>query len=318
MKVHVTLPKGAGVESWKSFEEKVAESIRANSIIFLRRAADEIVSHDDSKDKGFDHETGTIVTVLTQMALELAIASFLVKHDGIRSILTKAEKLTDDQIREKWSDNELRTKTFEEYKQLIAERHPGTFDVFEGIVDTFQKSRNKIMHLHYRFDADDLYDLKSESTFVLIHAVSHFIFENEFDYSNNVAGLLSGDTFSKLIHFPPYQYHVQKLAKQYSKIVLRCPMCEQVAFSDIELKCFSCTYEDHFADLLRCPRCSEKSVIYDHLNLDLNEKLQSWCLNCGDKQEVFKCRSCRDPVIGGIPYLYCAACSEDVGGHAKK
>jgi hypothetical protein len=317
MKGYVTLPIGARVESWKSFEGKVAESIRDNSIIFLRRAADEIASHDDSKDKGFDHETGTIVTVLTQMALELAFASFLVKHDGIRSILTNPEKLTDNQIREKWSDNELRTKTFDEYKQLIAEQHPDTFSVFEGIVDLFQKSRNKIMHLHFRFAESDLYDLKFESTFVLIHAVSRFIFEDDFNHSNNIASLLSDDTFFKLIHFPPYQYHVEKLAKQYSKVVLRCPMCEQVAFSDHELKCFSCTYEDPFADLLRCPKCSERSVVYDHLNLDFNEKLPTWCLNCGDRREVFKCSSCRNRVIGGFPYLYCDDCAEDAREHAK-
>jgi hypothetical protein len=306
------------MESWKSFEEKVAESIRANSIIFLRRAANEIASHDDSNDKGFDHETGTVVAVLTQMALELAIASFLVKRDGIRSILNKHETLSDDQIQQKWSGNELRTKTFEEYKKLIADKHPGTFSALEGIVDLFQDTRNKIMHLHFRFGEADLYDLKFESTYVLIHTVSHFLFEDDFDHSNNISSLLSGDTFSKLIQFPPYQYHVKKLAEQHSKVVLRCPMCEHVAFSDRELKCFSCTFEDPFADLLECPKCSERSVIYDHLNLDINEKLPSLCLNCGDRQEVFKCSSCQEPIIGEVSYPYCAACAEDAGEHAKK
>jgi len=280
--------------------------------------ADSRVVDDDSKNKGFDHETGTIVTVLTQMSLELAIASFLVKHDGIRAILTKPEKLTDDQIHEKWLDNELHTKNFEEYKKLLADKHPGTFGVFEGLVDMFQKSRNKIMHLHFRFDQDHLYDLKFESTFVLIHAVSHFLFEDEFDHSNNIASLLSGDTFSKLIHFPPYQYHVEKLAKEYSKVVLRCPMCEQVAFSDLEFKCFSCTYEDPFIKLLRCSKCSERSVIYDHLNFGINEKLPTLCQNCGDRREVFKCRSCQAPLIGGFPYLYCASCAEDAREDVKR
>lgn len=85
------------------------------------------------------------------MALELAIASFLIRHEGIRSILVKADKLTDDQIREKWLDNDLRTRTFEEHKQLLADKYPGDFGVFDGIVDMFQKSRNKIMHLHFGF-----------------------------------------------------------------------------------------------------------------------------------------------------------------------
>jgi hypothetical protein len=148
------------------------------------------------------------------MALELAIASYLIKHNGLRSILVKSEQLTDDQIREKWSNNELRTKIFEEYKLLLADKHPGIFSVFEGIVDLFQNSHNKIMHLHYRFDDSDLYDLKFESTFVLIHAVSCFLFEDDFNHSSNIASLLSADTFHKLIHSPSYQHQVEKIAKQ--------------------------------------------------------------------------------------------------------
>jgi len=105
------------LKSWRSFEENVAKSIRSNGIIFLRRAANEIISHDDRRNKALDHETGTIVTVLTQMALELAIAAFIVKHEGIRSILTKSENLSDVEIHDKWFENGLRTKTFEECKQ---------------------------------------------------------------------------------------------------------------------------------------------------------------------------------------------------------
>ncbi|CAJ7326405.1 Uncharacterised protein [Burkholderia pseudomallei] len=300
------------METWKSFEEKVAESIQANSIIFLRRAAHEIANHDDDDNAGFSHETGTIVTVLTQMALELAIASFLVKHDGIRSILAFRDKLTDDEIRKKWSNNELRTKKFEEYKQLLEEKHHGTWSVFDGIVDTFQMSRNKIMHLHFNFDEADLYDLKFESTFVLIHATSYFIFGDSYDHANNISSILPKETFLNLIKFPPYQYHVAKLAEEYSKVVLRCPMCEQVAFSDLELKCFSCTYEDPFADLLYCPECTERSVIYDHLNIDINDRLPTLCLNCEDRREVVKCSSCETPFITSDSDSYCSPeCAED-------
>jgi hypothetical protein len=301
-------------ERMESLEDQVAKSIRGNSIIFLRRAANEIAGHDDSADRGFDHETGTIVTVLTQMALELAVASFLVQHEGIRSILAKPERLTDDQIREKWSDNELRTKTFEENKQLLAIKFPGNFAAIAPLVDTFQKSRNKIMHLHFRFADADLYDLKFEATAVLIHAVSHLIFEDEFDHSCNISSILSADTFSKLIRFPPYAHHAERLAKEYSKIVLRCPMCDQTAFSDQELKCFACAYEDPFARLLFCPSCSNTSVIYDHGNLPLNEKLPCLCLHCRDRREVFLCTSCREAAIGGPPYKVCATCSDVSGG----
>jgi hypothetical protein len=124
----------------------------------------------------------------------------------------------------------------------------------------FQKSRNKLMHLHFRFGTNDLYDLKFESTFVLIHTVSHFIFEDNFDHSNNISSLLLGDAWSKLFNFPPYQYYVERLPREYSDLVLRCPICDQRAFSDWELKCFSCTYEDPLPIYLRARNaCKEVS-----------------------------------------------------------
>ncbi|WP_234685087.1 hypothetical protein [Bradyrhizobium monzae] len=299
------------MNEWKTFEHEVAEAIRANGIIFLRRAATEMAGHDDSEDTAFDHETGTVVTVLTQMSLELAMASFLVKHDGIRTILTKPEALSDDQIREKWQANELRTKTFQDYRELIASKHVERYSDFEEVVDRFQQSRNKIMHLHFRFEEGDLYDLKYEATFMLVHIVSRFICEDDSDHPNNVANLLSREVFQKLIRFPPYQYHVEKIAREYSRVVLRCPMCDQKAFSDYELKCFSCGYEDPSIRLLTCEHCSERSVIYDHLNLDINKKLPTLCLICGKRQEVFKCTSCKGTTIGGPPYLRCELCAED-------
>lgn len=299
------------MQTWKQFEETVAQSIRDNSVIFLRRAANEIANHDDRGDKAFDHETGTIVTVLTQMSLELAVASFLVKHDGLESILVKPERFTDDQIREKWLDNELRTKTFEEYRQLLEAKHLGIYSVFEDINQQFQQSRNKIMHLHFRFEEGDLYDLKFESTFMLIHIITQFIFEDDYNHSDNIASLLSPDLFKKLVRFPPYQYYVKKLAEDYSRVVLRCPICECVAFSDVQRKCFACTYEDPALRLLDCPKCSERSVTYDHLNLDINKKLAGKCLKCGSMHEVFKCTSCDCPTVGVAPYLHCAFCAED-------
>lgn len=84
------------------------------------------------------------------------MVAFLVKHEGIRSILTNPEKLTDDQILQKWSDSELRTKTFEDHKQLMATKYRGNFARIEAMVDVFQKSRNKIMHVHFKFGDADL------------------------------------------------------------------------------------------------------------------------------------------------------------------
>lgn len=302
------------MESWKSFEKEVAESILTNSKIFLRRAADEIARHDDGNDAPFDHETGTIVTVLTQMALELGMAAFLVEHKGIRSILDSPAGLTDEQIREKWLSNSLRTKKFEQNKLFFAKEYGGVWSGFDGIVDLFQQSRNKIVHIHFRFSQGDLYDLKFESTYVLMRVVSYFVFGSDYNHADNIASLLSKETLEKLVGFSPYQAYVQRLAQNYASPALRCPNCRQTAFAGgAELKCFSCGYQHPHMILLDCPACSEHSVIYDKLNLFCNKVLPTSCLNCGDKQDVSQCKWCREAfLVSGSRSPYCSQdCIDD-------
>lgn len=304
------------MDSWKSFEKEVARSIRANSILFLRRAANEIVRHDDGKDAAFDHETGTVVTVMTQMALELGMLAFLVEHgkNGIRSVIEDGAGLTDERIREKWLNNSLRTKKFETNKQLLVQEWGGIWRSFDGIVDLFQKSRNKIVHLHFHFTEEDLYDLKFQSTFVLMQAVAYFIFGSRYDHADNIARLLSEDTLKKLVAFRPYQEYVEALADDYASPALCCPICRQRAFSaGLELKCFSCGYQHIDMTLLECSKCREGSVIYDSLNLnDDNQWLPSACLNCGHKSEVSSCKWCTEAFLNPRRELYCSQdCIDD-------
>lgn len=303
------------MDSWKSFEKDVAKSIRANSIIFLRRAANEIVDHDDGADNAFDHETGTIVTVLTQMALELAVVAYLVENDkdGIRSIIENGAQLTDMQIRQKWLENSLRTQKFEDNKKLLSNKHKGIWSSFDGVVDSFQRSRNKIVHIHFRFTEGDLYILKFESIFVLMQVVAHLIYGTRYDHAENIAKVLSKDTLKKLVKFRPYQEYVEDLANDYASPALRCIICDQRAFAaGYEHKCFSCGHEDINTNLLDCPICKERSVMYDNLNLHLNEFMNTLCLNCGKTGEVSRCKFCEKPFLRPAEKPYCSQdCIDD-------
>ena len=303
------------MDSWKSFEKDVAKSIRANSIIFLRRAANEIAGHDDDTDQAFDHETGTVVTVLTQMALELAMVAYLVEHDkdGIRSVIDNGDKLTNEQIRQKWLNNSLRTKKFEDNKKLFSEKHKGVWASFDGMIESFQRSRNKIVHLHFHFLEGDLYDLKFESIFVLMQVVAYFIYGSKYDHAENIAKLLSKDTLRKLVKFQPYQNYVRDLADDYASPALRCIICRQRAFAaGFEHKCFSCGYESIDTNLIDCPICEERSMIYDNLNLHLNERINALCLNCDNKGDVSQCKFCEEAFLHPALGSYCSQdCIDD-------
>ncbi|WP_128754940.1 hypothetical protein [Methylobacterium sp. GXF4] len=241
------------------------------------------------------------------MSLELALASFLIKRDGIRIILENEEKFSDADIHERWLDNRLRTKRFEENKKYFKEKHRYLYEIFEGIVDNFQATRNKIVHFHFNFADADLYDLKFEVTYVLIHVVSKLIFEDDTDLLSNMSSLLSDEVFLRLVKFPPYVYNVEKLASENSRRVLGCPICHQRTFSDSELKCFACGYDDPFADLITCRECDVRAVIYDHLNIDINKSVPALCLNCGERCVAFNCAEC-ELLSTGSDYMDCEFC----------
>lgn len=274
-------------------EKLIARSVRENSVVFLRRAVTELVTHNDQGDAPLSQELATVVTVFTQTALELALASYLISTTGIRSILESANKMDDQEIMRRWSTNGLQTKRFEDNKKAFSKSSPGLYSVFEGTIDDFQKIRNKVVHFYFNFGEGDLYDLKYDVTYLLVHVVSQLLLKGNIDLSMHMEDLFPGENFGKLIKFPPYVHNVANIAADFSSLVLTCPSCEQVTFSNIELKCFACTYEDEFADLVMCNTCSKWAVIYDHLNIAHNESVPAKCLHCGHRSRARRCKNCK-------------------------
>lgn len=283
------------MHSVSDFELEVADSVQANSAVFLRRAASELVSIGDQGDSAFDQERATVVTAFTQMALELALASFLIRKRGLRSIIQGSDNISDAEMEMKWRDNTLRTKRFEDNKALLEVASPYTYEYFEGAIDDFQQKRNKIVHLYYSFDEADRFDLKYRSAYILIHIVSKLMFghEDSVNYPERLKRTLTRDVFAKLVRFPPYVLYISRLAEEHSRNVLTCLECEQRTFSDIEMKCFACTFEYPHGRLIECPNCLETAVIYDNLNIHINDSVPARCLNCAQRSLAFHCSECR-------------------------
>ncbi len=276
----------------------VIERIRSNSWLFLQRAIKELISHDDSNDDGLSEERAVIATSLIQMSFELSLVAHFIASDGIKGVITDKDKhLPEAALIEKLKDNELATKPFNALKAEAIRDKIFRGDDDENLINEFQKIRNKLVHINYTFSKNELYDLKNDLTYFIVHVVMPTLSEERHNPSEIISIKIGSKSFKKLIRFPPYAKEMNRIAKQNSNNVYRCIHCgnNSLATDHSEEYCYSCCAELSHAGFIDCPYCkSERSMIYDALNISLqgDHTIKGLCLNCSSDDLVFLCEKC--------------------------
>lgn len=276
--------------------------VRKNSWLFLRRAIKELVGHDDSKDDGLTEETATIAITFIQIAFELSLVARFIKEDGVHGIVKGPDSaLTEDELLLKFESNDLNTKSFNSLKKQAIDNNIFLCNDDECLIDEFQKVRNKLVHLNYRFDAGDLYDLKYDLTYFIVKVVIPILSEEYERPSEAISKNLDSKDFVKLIKFPPYAYEMYKAAREQSDLVYKCVHCENesLAVDYGNEHCYSCCADFTGAGFIDCPYCkSLGAMIYDALNIDAQGDLtiRALCLKCKEDNMVYHCNKC-DKVV---------------------
>lgn len=272
-----------------SIQDTISGSMLHNSGVFLRRAAEEIVSRNRKKNRTFDIDRAMLVTVLIQTAVELASTALVIRHDGLAAVMRRDIPQDDKEVEDRWRAGEIRTRTFEEIKGRAMEIFGD--ESFWLLVDDFQMLRNKLVHFHRPLE-DDVFDLQYDTTHILIQMISTLT-ENgdEYDLPNGSISFLGQKLFDKLMAFEPYRYRIEQLARRADSNTLRCVMCNIEAYSPTAEKCLACGFEGSL-QLLRCPRCKKRALYYDHLNLPINPSLTGLCGACGYKAHTAHCPIC--------------------------
>ncbi len=278
-------------------ESEVYEAVKNNALIFLNRGLKELASHNDFEDAPLDIELVTISVSLLQISFELALNAYSIEKLGLRTILWKKDsELSNAEIYELFQSNELETKSF---NKLLDELQLRTNIFNEDAlhhIKLFQKIRNKLVHLRCNLYEDDRYDLKYELIYFISHVLVWLISTTDelFTSSQILEQYIDYESYKKLISFQPYIDEMEKVARQESKNVYKCFYCEQNTFAAKMELCYTCNYD--FSDQLfaDCGMCDEKgSVIYDHLNIDINNnEARGLCLNCDEDDIYYKCSEC--------------------------
>lgn len=234
-----------------------------------------------------------------QISLELATEYFLIKEKGLRAIIATRSQisLTDEELLQAFWKNEIKTKTFEQLKELMQE-YSNDFSTSKDeltIIDIFQLYRNKIMHLNYNFE-QDLFDIKYEFIYLIVHVLIPLLNDEEYEVtpSEFYEYCLNKDEFLKLINFPTYVEKMESLAREESRYVYKCLECHHETFSVNDELCYCCNFQMPLQDFGDCILCgSEKSVVFDNLNIEINNNImRGLCLNCDKYMLVFKCPQC--------------------------
>ena len=98
--------------------------------------------------RGLSNRNNKIIAIVNlQMALELAMKAKVVKHYGIRYIIQNLTAGTSDtEIQEKYNNNELKVKEFENMKNFLKSERMFDFEKLEyQYMNRFQTYRNKLV-----------------------------------------------------------------------------------------------------------------------------------------------------------------------------
>jgi hypothetical protein len=282
-----------------SFEEETYKRLYNNSVTFLKDGIKRLIREDDADEDFIENDLLTLTCISFQISIELAIRALLIENEGIRSILKPEFRiLSNEEIENLFKENKLKTLDFDSQKKrlksknYIAELDKGDFK----IIDEFQLYRNRIVHFSYTFNKSDLFDLKEDILYYLIHIIFKILPSEKqgMKPSEVLEFYLGNDLHDQLIIYKPYVQAMQKLAQLNSVKVYNCIVCKNRTFGVEEEYCYCCNFYSELFNLIKCEHCQEQSsVIFDNLNIKLNNNLaHGLCLNCDKDGTIYQCPEC--------------------------
>ena len=268
-------------------EAVISTSMLENSRLFLRKAAAEIAAQ--RKTEALDRDGVTIAAVLIQTAVELATSALIIRHDGLAGVMKKDIPVSDADAEERWHAGTIRTEQFDTLKKRASQLFGN--DDFWSTIEDFQALRNKLIHFHQPLSDGDLIDYTYGATQILIQMIMTIAELDHDGLSEGSEAFLGEELFHKLLSSDAYAFRVQQVARESDRDVLICFKCSLRAYSRDAEKCLACGDDGELA-FIECPECTKTALLYDHLNLPLNESMEALCGNCRKRALAARCTVC--------------------------
>lgn len=281
-----------------NIESEIYNAVKINSVLFLNRGIKELASHKDFNDSPLNTEITTIAVLLLQTSFELALNAYSINKYGLSSILNnKQASLSDNEIRDLYTVNELPTKNISTLiKDLMLSDNMFTKEDDQYHIEYFKNIRNKFAHLNCNLHKDDRYDIKYELIYFVSRILVPLIADSDYQWTTSIVlqDYLDKGVYKSLITYQPYIEEMEKLASADSENVYHCFFCNKKTFATETEFCYTCNFDFSTYEFLNCDLCGSKgSVIYDHLNIEINDnEAKGLCLNCNEDDFYYVCPEC--------------------------
>lgn len=188
------------------------------------------------------------------------------------------------------------------------------YDYLKGLFDKFQNIRNNFLHLGIGLKEEDIRWIKNDFYVIIIYFLSTIFNKNkkidiyeETEYVNFyitsidiLKSKLSKEARLALINDEDFEGQLVSIAEDISetKEAFKCGSCGKntlalnIINSGGESKCLYCGeyFEAYYCE---CMICKDDTVIYDGLNIELNNHIiEGYCYKCDKKLKVYKCPAC--------------------------
>ena len=284
---------------------EIYKTIKDNGSLFLRKAVETLAGDCKWEDAPLDREIAIVACVFLQMAVELLTKAAIIRKEGIWAILDNRNKSEDSEtdLIMNFAKKKIKTAPFWRLKKFLKQNeevfHLDKNDWY--FMDLFQELRNKLIHLNYNFDENELVDLKTDMTYVVAHVVPRLIGDgDENGPAELLISLLGRELYRRLVKYKPYARRMEELIRSIDiGRPLTCWDCGNKTFSQENNICLCCNQEyGNAIGFVDCIICGEgRSVVYDLLNIEANTTLTARCLACDMIFDVRKCRQCGDIFI---------------------
>ncbi len=289
------------------FEDTLFQTVKHNSLLFLEDGVKRIIDYGGKE----LYDIIVLSCPSIQISLELAMKAFVLREKGVRFLVKRNKKgveYTDEEIEKIYNEKRLLVKGFDDIKKQI-NRMGNTKLRKEDyeIIEDFQNYRNKLVHFCCPLAKEELSSFRENLMYYVVHVVLCLLYDN---YKNLKPAeyfeeLLGYDFFRILWNDYGYIRAIEQLAKEQSKEVGVCPICERNAYSLDEEFCYFCnTYpNDGEWGRTHCLACDgKKTVVYDRLNIHYpknHHSMPGFCQHCEAHPQIFEC-----PICGQTHWLY--------------
>lgn len=284
----------------ENFENQIQRRLTENSKLFLSDGIERLINQDNGEEDFINSDLLSLTCTSFQISIELALKSLVIERNGLKSILNKKyQNRSSSELEDLFRDNNIKTAEFDTIKNFVKSKGY-IMDLTKydfKVIEEFQLYRNRIVHFTYEFEESDLYDMKYDLIYYMIQIIFKILLSNEHQDvkpSEFLAYSLKSGLHNKLTKYPPYIQAMERVSKENTDSVFKCIVCNNRTFSKFEGYCYCCNFISEDFKLINCLHCNEtKSVIYDNLNIKLNNNMaKGLCLNCDTDGMIYQCPEC--------------------------